>query len=184
MVLLICYIMSENDFLNWSSDYYLKWADFKAESNPAIFEDSHSVIKYGFTWMVNSDKLNDEIVFFIENIEFSVEFHPLLSWVRDSEANDNLLKHEQGHFDLAEMVKRNHEKIFASKFYGKSFTTRGQNDAQRKQFAKEDSGRMISTEVDKLSRNLLKKREEYDFETDFGKNLDIQLKYDDTFKKL
>ena len=109
-------IMSENDYVIWSNDYHLKWSDFKAESNPAIFEDSHSMIKYGFTWMINSDKLNDEIVFFIENIELSVEFHPLLSWVRHSESNDNLLKHEQGHFDLAEMIKRNHEKIFKINF--------------------------------------------------------------------
>ena len=60
----------------------------------------------------------------------------------------------------------------------------GQNDAQRKQFAKEDSGRLISNEVDKLSKNLLKKREEYDSETDFGKNLDVQSKYNQLFEKL
>ena len=176
--------MSENDAVIWSKEICLKWSDFKAESNPAIFEDSHSVIKYGFTWMVNSDKMDDEIVFSIENIQISVEFHPLLSWVRSSEANDNLLKHEQGHFDLAEMIKRNHIKIFETKFYDKGFPTRGQNDAQRKQFAKEDSGKLISNEVDKLSRNLLKKREEYDVETDFGKNLDVQLKYNQLFEKL
>ena len=176
--------MSEKGFVIWSGDYLLKWSDFKAESNPAIFEDSHAMIKYGFTWMVNSDKLNDKIVFFIENIEISVEFHPLLSWVRDLEANDELLKHEQGHFDLAEMLKRNHEKIFASKFYDKFFDTRGQNDAQRKQFAKEDSGRMISNEVIELNKIFLKKRNDYDVETNFGKNLDIQSKYNDLFKKL
>ena len=49
--------MSEKEFVSWSNDYNLKWSDFKAESNPAIFEDSHGVIKYGFTWMVNSDKI-------------------------------------------------------------------------------------------------------------------------------
>ena len=181
MVLLI---MSENGFVIWSEDYDLKWSDFKAESNPAIFEDSHGVIKYGFTWMVNSDKLNDEIVFFIENITLSVEFHPLLSWVRNSESNDNLLKHEQGHFDLAEMIKRKHEKIFANKFYDKFFPTRGQNDAQRKQFAKDDSGRMISNEVNELNEIFLKQRKDYDLETDFGKNLVIQSKYDKLFAKL
>ena len=176
--------MSENDFVIWSNEYNLKWSDFKAESNPAIFEDSHSVIKYGFTWMVNSDKLNDEIVFLIENIELSVEFHPLLSWVRDSESNDNLLKHEQGHFDLAELIKRKYQKIFTDKFYDKFFPTRGQNDAQRKQFAKVDSGRMISKEVDDLYNNFLKKRKDYDLETNFGKHLEVQLKYDELFKNL
>ena len=176
--------MSETEFVIWSRDCPLKWSDFKAESNPAIFEDSHSVIKFGFTWLISSDNFNDEIVFLVENIELTVEFNPLLSWVRDSEANDNLLKHEQGHFDLAEMVKRNGEKTFSNKFYNKFFATRGQNDAQRKQFAKEDSGRMISLEVNELSKKFQKKRMDYDAETNFGKNLDVQSKYNELFKTL
>ena len=176
--------MSENDVVEWSQNDSLTWSDFKAESNPAIFEDSRSTIKYRFTWTVNSDKLNDKIVFFIENIQLTVEFHPLLSWVRFSEASNNLLKHEQGHFDLAETIRRDHVKILENKFYEKFFPTRGQNDAQRKQFAKEDSGRMISKEVDKLTETLTKKREEYDVETNFGNNIEIELKYAKIFEKL
>ena len=176
--------MSENDVVTWSQNYCLKWSDFKAESNPAIYEDSHSFIKYGFTWVVNSDKLNENIVFLIDQIKTSVEFHPLLSWVRKSEINDNLLNHEQGHFDLAELLRRDYDKILKNKFYDKVFPTRGQNDAQRKQFAKEDSGRMISIEISNLSQNLRKKRNEYNIETDFGKNIQNQSKYDEIFKKL
>ena len=58
--------MSENYVIPWTSDYSLKWSDFKAELNPAVFEDSHSAIKYGFTWTVNSDKIDDKIVFLID----------------------------------------------------------------------------------------------------------------------
>ena len=176
--------MSENDIIYWSKDYSLNWSDFKAESNPAIFEDSHSTIKYGFTWLVDSHALNDEIVFSIDEIKISVHFHPLLSWVRQSESTDNLLKHEQGHFDLAELLRRDYDKILKNKFYEKVFPTRGQNDAQRKQFAKEDSGKMISLEIDKLSEILRKKREEYNMETDFGKNIEIQIKYTTNFEKV
>mgnify|MGYP001064761956 FL=1 len=177
-------IMSSNDIISWSQDYCLKWSDFKAESNPAIYEDSHSFIKYGFTWIVDSDKLNENVVFLINQITVSVEFHPLLSWVRTSELNDSLLKHEQGHFDLAEIIKRDYEKILKNKFYDKVFPTRGQNEAQEKQFAKEDSSKMISIEIDKLSEILRKKRNEYDIETEYGKNYLNQNKYDDIFKKI
>ena len=157
--------MSENDAVIWSKEICLKWSDFKAESNPAIFEDSHSSIKYRFTWIVDSDKQNDDIVFSIDKISVTVEFNPLLSWVRESESTDNLLIHEQGHFDLAEML-------------------RGHNDAQRKQFAKEDSGKMISIEIDKLSNILKQKRNQYDTETEFGSNIKNQLQYNEIFKKL
>ena len=176
--------MSEIEFITWSHNSNLKWSDFKAEPNPGTFEDSHSVIKYGFTWLVNSEKLNEEIVYFVDNIQISVNFNPLLSWVRHSEATNNLLHHEQGHFNLAELIKRKHDKIFTNKFNEKFFSTRGQNDAQRKQFAKEDSAIMISNEIDKLTKILSSKRDEYDVETDFGKKLEIQSKYDKLFETL
>jgi len=176
--------MSENYVICWTSDCSLKWSDFKAELNPAVFEDSHSSIKYGFTWTVESDKVNDKVVFLIANIQIVTEFHPLLSWVRESESNDNLLKHEQGHFDLAEMIRRDHDVVFEKKFYDKFFDTRGQNEAQQKQFAKVDSGKMISNELDELSLILAKKRKEYDAETEYGQNITNQLKYTNIFKTL
>ncbi|MFB5602246.1 MAG: hypothetical protein ACPG6Z_06660 [Nitrosopumilus sp.] len=176
--------MIEKEVIHWSNDIQLNVSNFMAEPNPGIFEDSHSVIKYGFTWVVNSEQLNDQVVFSVENIQLSVEFNPLLSWIRMSEFNDGLLKHEQGHFDLAEIIKRKHQKIFENEFYDKKFPTRGQNDAQRKQYAKEDSGKMISLKVEKLNLYLKEKRDEYDQETDFGKNIPEQKKYDEIFNKL
>jgi len=176
--------MIEKEVIHWSNDIQLNVSNFMAEPNPGIFEDSHSVIKYGFTWVVNSEQLNDKVVFSIGNIQLSVEFNPLLSWIRMSEFNEGLLKHEQGHFDLAEIIKRKYQKIFENEFYGKKFPTRGQNDAQRKQYAKEDSGKMISLKVEKLNLYLKEKRDEYDQETDFGKNIPEQKKYDEIFNKL
>ena len=76
------------------------------------------------------------------------------------------------------------EEIIRTIFYDKFFPTRGQNDAQRKQFAKEDSGKMISIEIDKLSNILKQKRNEYDTETEFGSNIKNQLQYNEIFKKL
>jgi hypothetical protein len=70
-----------------------------------------------------------------------------------------------------------------NKFYDKSFPTRGQNEPQQKQFAKEDSSKMISIEIDKLSEILRKKRNDYDLETEYGNNTLNQSKYDEIFKK-
>jgi len=176
--------MGEINVIAWSKDSFLVLSDFQAESNPATFEDSHSAIKYRYTWTVNSDKMGSQILFFIENIQLSVEFHPVLSWVRTSQATDILLKHEQGHFDLAELVKRENLEKLQNKFYGKRFPTRGQNEEQRKQFAKEDSGKMISEEIEKLEQVLSQRRQEYDNQTDFGNDLEKQSEYNLTFDKL
>lgn len=176
--------MGEHVVLNWEKNSYLKWFDFKAESNPAVFEDSHSVIKYRFTWTVNSDNVDGEIKFLIEDIQVSVDFNPLLSWVRISESNDSLLNHEQGCFDLAELVKRENIAKLEGEFYSKHFPTRGKNEEQQKQFAKEDSGKMIAEEVEKLQQLYDEKCLKYQDETQFGHNAEQQSKYDLSFKSL
>jgi hypothetical protein len=176
--------MSQNDTISWSEDYFLDWSDFQAELNPAAFEDAHSTIKYHYTWTVNSDSIGNQIKFFIENIDLTVEFHPLLSWVRQSQATPELLKHEQGHFDLAELLRSKIIEQIQNMFNEKKFPTRGQNQEQQKQFAREDSGLMIAKEVEKWEKYLFEKQEEYDKQTNYGQIMEKQQEYDDMFKKL
>ncbi len=120
----------------------------------------------------------------INDISLYVEFHPLLSWVRQSEADESLLNHEQGNFDLAELVKRENIINLQEQFYKKHFSTRGQNDEQRKQFAKEDSGKMINEQVEKLQNLFDERSQKYQNETDYGENLEEQSGYNLTFKQL
>ena len=176
--------MSGKNVIIWSKEYFLDWSDFQAEYNPAVYEDSHSVIKYHCTWIVNSEKFGKDIVFFIEDLKITTEFHPLLSWVRPHKNSDSLLKHEQGHFDLAEIVQRENLKNLQFFFYGKQYTTRGQNEEQRKQYAKEDSGKFIYAEIEKLEQILSKRRLKYDESTNFGQNKEKQSEYDILFEKL
>ena len=176
--------MDEIEPIGWSKNIFLKWSDFKAEHNSSIFEDSHSEIKFRFTWTVNSDTKNEDIVFLIENIELFVEFHPLLSSFRTLEINENLLKHEQGHFDLAELIKIENLEELQNKFYNLQFPTRGKNDEQRKQFAKVDSGKMISKEIEKLEELLHIRRQQYNEQTNFCQNQEKQIEYDLIFNNL
>ena len=67
--------MDETEPIGWSKNIFLKWSDFKAEHNSSIFEDSHSEIKFRFTWTVNSDTKNKEIVFLIERLTVFFPYH-------------------------------------------------------------------------------------------------------------
>ena len=71
-----------------------------------------------------------------------------------------------------------------NEFKDKKFPTQGQNDAQRKQFAREKSGLMIAKELEKWSYDFSQKRIKYDEETEFGHNLDKQKEYDIKFNEL
>ena len=176
--------MSQNNTISWSKDYFLDWSDFQAEFNPAVLEDVHSIIKYRYTWIVNSDSDGSQIRFFIENIALTAEFYPLLSWVRRSEATPILLKHEQGYFDLAELLRPKITKQIQSVFDEKKFPTRGQNQERQKQYAREDSGLMIAKELERLEKYLFEKQEEYDKQTNYGQIIEKQQEYDNMFKKL
>ena len=62
--------------------------------------------------------------------------------------------------------------------------TRGQNDEQRKQFAREDSAKMIAVELEKWQKYLNEKQQEYDFQTDYGQSIKKQKEYDEKFNQL
>ncbi len=174
--------MSDLNTVSWSESQ-LKWSDFQAEPNPAEFEDAYSSIKYRYTWIVTSEKFGNEIKFSIQNISLIPEFHRNLSWVRLALATDNLLKHQQGHFDLAELHKfemMNDLKKLENKWY----QTRGENDEQRKQFAREDSGTMIANEMIKWDKFLIEKQKQYDSETNFGQLHEKQSEYNSIFATL
>jgi hypothetical protein len=176
--------MENDDILQWSKDSFLKWSDFKAQSNPSTFEDSYSHIKFYYTWTVNSDISENRIYFLINGIKLSTQFLRHLSWVRENEISSDLLKHEQGHFDLAESLRQMITEKIIDEFKDKKFPTRGQNDDQRKQFAREDSGLMIAKELEKWISDLEMKRKKYDDETEFGKNREKQKEYDEKFDRL
>lgn len=176
--------MVQDNVVEWTQGVNLTWSDFKAESNPAVFEDSHSVIKYRFAWTVNSEEIDNKIMFLVEDIRIFTEFHPVLSWVRHSESSEQLLKHEQGNFDLAELVKQENLKNIQENLYQRYSQTRGQNQEQRKQFAKEDSGDMIAKQVEWLDNLFKQRRKAYQTETNFGQNIAQQSKYNIVFQQL
>lgn len=176
--------MSENDTVVWSGDSFLSWSDFKAEPNPSAYEDSHSVIRYRPTWVVDSEQSGDDILFVVRDVEVSVEFHQRLSWVRESQSGDLLLRHEQGHFDLAELVAREHVEALRRRFDGKAFPTRGKNEEQQKQFAREDSGNMVAAGMEGMEEALARRRQEYDRDTNFGQDAQRQSEYDEAFAVL
>ena len=172
--------MADLDIIIWGPDMTLCRSDFKAESNPAVFEDAHTTIRYRPTWTVHSDEVDGQILFFIENIQIQTEFYPLLSWIRDLDG----MNHQQGHFDLGEIVKNENISLVRDALYGKKFPTRGKNDEQRKQFAKQDSMGVIAKQVAILDEILEQRRKEYDVKTDFGKDNVAQAEFNLLFGKL
>ena len=173
-----------SDIIPWSKTTFLKWSDFEADPNPAIFEDASVTVRYRIVWTVGSEKIKDQIQFFIEDIKMVTEFYPALSWVRDMYATDKLLHHEQGHFDLVELLREEITASMSKAFHGKMYPVMGKNEEQRKQFAKEHSALLLDDELKNWQPYVDKRQSEYDAHTDFGENAKAQSNYDVRFAKL
>lgn len=176
--------MSTIDVVVWSSSRFLSCSDFKAEPNPSAFEDAHSTINYRPTWMVESVQDACGTVFFlIADLCITTEFWPALSWIRQG-SDDQLLLHEQGHFDMGEIVARENLDHVRNNLYRRRFPTRGKNEEQRKQFAKEDSAAIVDLEMKCVRDRLADWRVRYDSDTKYGTDSQEQSKYDALFRVL
>lgn len=176
--------MSDHNIISWSKERLLDWSDFQAESNPAVFEDAYSVVKCRCMWTVESETFGNDVRFSIRNIRLVPEFHKHLSWVRPNMATPKLLNHEQGHFDLVELLRAEITEKIRTVFDDKWYPTRGQNEEQRKQFAREDSGSMLAKELEKWEEYISKKQHDYDAQTDYGQGAEKQNEYNVMFAQL
>jgi len=177
--------MDENDIITWSSQKFLSWTDFKAEPNPALYQDAFSKIRYGYTWTLNSEKMGKDVFFYIDKINLTTQFLKHLSWVRERLATDQLLRHQQGFFDLAEEIRPKIVQLLQEKLAYKRYPTRGKNEEESKQYARESSEILIRTELDKICEEVfLVEAKKYVLYTEHGENNSKQEEYDDQFKQL
>lgn len=100
--LFICFLglltFQSDEYLDWIENQKLTWADFKAEP-PA--QSAHAAL--------SNTGINFDLS--MENGDFSVKVHarfnPQKSWKRkDIDSSDELLAHEQLHFDITELYAR------------------------------------------------------------------------------
>jgi hypothetical protein len=108
--------LKAQELIAWSKDQKLKWSDYKAEPDTSIF--AYALTSYRIEIQPNEvlvDEYNN-----IKNyntLTVITYFVPNLSWVYRKD--DYLLKHEQLHFDIAELyaqkINLEFEKLKAKK---------------------------------------------------------------------
>lgn len=143
----------EEDLIKWNENRKLTWADFKAE--PLKMDSTVAITSthLGFSYNVANGKITYKI---------DCWFDKNKSWGRVK--NDWILKHEQGHFDIAEIFARQLNKSVSEYQYNK--TT----------FQK-DLNAIYKSVIDGKE----KFQQQYDHETDHSRN---KTKQEEWFKKI
>ena len=142
-LLLLCVtVIQTNNLIPWSASRKLTWSDFKGTPDP---HSSNAAL--------TSSNINIEFGYDDKGFQYAIKcnFDKNRSWVRIR--NNDVLVHEQGHFDIAEIYARKLNKLM--KAYRFNAKTAG-------------------TDVNGLYENAMKQHRQiqiqYDNDTDYSRN--------------
>jgi|SRR6185436_9810935 len=139
----------------------LEWADFtgKPDANSTFYAHTWYTLKYSYNNVVtNGDQAT------IDGFEAILELDPNKSWVRTDKTSDELLEHEQGHFNIGIMCMRE----LLTTVNGTSFSKSDYAEALRNIFRE-------------VMRKYNDMNVQYDNETEHFKNKEQQQKWNALF---
>jgi hypothetical protein len=136
----------------WKQGQNLTWDDFQARAPRSAGEPS-AVTDTGFRVQL---ECREEFL----DIRVAAEFHRNSSWVKAGRKSAELLRHEQGHFDLTELYARRMRKAVRDARIGCA------DDRQA-----EAAGKKIFARLDREWENAEK---QYDADTNYGTDLGKQ----------
>jgi hypothetical protein len=170
----------------WNKNRILKWSDFKKKPNLKAKALASSAIGFQSNPLIEHIKIGNKFRFKIKNMQLHAIFIPDFSWVMKniSKKDRILLKHEQGHFDLAEEITRKTRIKTTNYFQNRVFMVNGKNEdmAKKKSIIQVTK---IRKEIDcKLQKEFKSQETEYDDKTNHGLIIVYQEKYNKRFRKL
>ena len=176
--------MSENDLIFWSQNFQLQVIHFQGipDKQNRSSASSNTNMQYQFHHEVKTTKNKYKIK--INKIEVFSFFNTKKSWLRrrDATKEENLyklLKHEQGHFDLAEECARKIN-LQMNKFSGKSYSCK----STQKEKAIDEIKQMLDKKFKAYALVLKKAHKQYDEDTNHGTIEFMQNKYNTKFAEL
>lgn len=134
--------------IKWNETQPLQWIDFAGEINDSSTFDAESFAEVCYNYQFNSPK----------DFHFDVfaNFNKNTSWCRKEYRTDALLKHEQLHFDIAELYARKLKEAFDNYHYSKNFVAEIQQIFNQK---KMEYHLMQHTYDDETNHSLNKERQ-------------------------
>jgi len=98
------------DKIFWNENRKLEWSDFQSFTRPNASQAAATTY-CGISYLLNSSTRQ----FTDEQVKIESFFIPSKSWAHQEHKTDNVLMHEQSHFDIAELFARRFRKIISNK---------------------------------------------------------------------
>lgn len=171
----------------WNKARILKWNDFKKKHNSKDKGSAIAAIGFESNPIIEHIKTGNKFKFRIRELQLNTVFIPDFSGVIKNISKKNstlLLKHEQGHFDLAEEITRKTRTRTTNHLQNKVFSVKGKNAAQAKKAAILLATKIREKIENELQKELKNQETKYDDKTNHGLIVKYQKKYDKRFEKL
>ncbi|TXF77177.1 DUF922 domain-containing protein [Chryseobacterium sp.] len=146
-------------------DGKLRWDDFPEKDDPNFSFDAY--IKYYYTFNIPRFKLKNN-VFVPAEVVGTLQFNQNESWVRPGKQNDELLTHEQGHFNIGILTIREIMKELKS---------------MRFQPHEKNPKSIFDGIVQKIKNKYNEMEKNYDLETNHSLDKENQEKWNSFFRK-
>jgi hypothetical protein len=106
-------VYGQDNGIRWHENERLRWVDFDGEVNDTSVFDAECFAEIRYHY-----KFND-----LKNFQFNVfsNFIKKASWSRKEYQTEDLLKHEQMHFDIAELFSRRMKEMFQNYNYTENY---------------------------------------------------------------
>ena len=171
----------------WNKTRILKWNDFKKKPDPDAKASASSAIGFESKPLIEHIETRSKFKYKIIDMQLHAVFIPDFSWVMknvNEKGNTLLLKHEQGHFDLAEEITRKTRIKTINRFQDRAFIVKGKNEDKAKKDAIFQVTRIRKEIERKLQKEFKNQETKYDDKTNHGLIIGYQEEYNKRFEKL
>ncbi|MFD0965038.1 DUF922 domain-containing protein [Pseudofulvibacter geojedonensis] len=124
-ILLLCFVqllIAQDKELPWREDFKLTYSDF--EGNPDKNHPYAAITYSGMSYGFSAEVVNDKVA-----VDYNVEcfFVANKSWMKMYLADENLLAHEQLHFDITELYARKLRKLLSEMTFSENVKSEMRN---------------------------------------------------------
>lgn len=156
-------ILDEKHYVVWSENIDFSWDYFLLKHEPKSTNEG-AFIASGVSWSFQIDEEKNIIVCYTQAFMDKEKSWSLYHGKTDVDysKSNGLLKHERGHFDITEIYARE-ARMLISKIKTNSF---------------EKAKKRIDKITQQIKKKITKEQNQYDTETQYGKNKEKQAKWD------
>lgn len=169
----------------WSPNRLLTWEDFTGRVPLTADAKRVAATTASLAWSYeySLETSRSTCVFRIDRIESAAEFHPESSWVRPEHRTAAVLRHEQGHFDIAQRYKTIFDQATRD-LVGRDQPCRAGSERRAARDAQGKIEELVGTMYDDVWRRYRAEQDAYDSETQHGIDTDAQAAWSDRLESL